>query len=79
LEETAGSIFEVVHLKMKAASFFETSAPIYQWTWYYVLIYSTLPSEIKNVKSIRKFKTLLSNFLLERNFYSVEEFVTVDF
>jgi hypothetical protein len=43
-----------------------------------VLIYNKLPSEIKSVKSIIKFKKILSNFLLEKNFYLVEEFMTVD-
>jgi hypothetical protein len=44
-----------------------------------VLIYNKLPSEIKSVQSIRKFKKLLSSFLLEKSFYSMEEFMTVDF
>jgi hypothetical protein len=43
-----------------------------------VLVYSKLPSEIKSVKSIIKFKKVLRNFLLEKSFYSVEEFMTVD-
>jgi hypothetical protein len=44
-----------------------------------VCIYNKLPSEIKSVQSIRKFKKLLSSFLLGKSFYSVEEFMTVDF
>jgi hypothetical protein len=44
-----------------------------------VLIYNKLPSEIKSVKSISKFRKLLSNFLFENSFYSMEEFMTVDF
>jgi hypothetical protein len=43
-----------------------------------VLVYNKLPSEIKSVKSIITFKKILSNFLLEKSFYSVEEFMTVD-
>jgi hypothetical protein len=31
-----------------------------------VLVYNKLPSEIKSVKSIIKFKKILSNFLLEK-------------
>jgi hypothetical protein len=42
-----------------------------------VLVYNKLPSKIKSVKSIIKFKKILSNFLLEKSFYSVEEFMTV--
>jgi hypothetical protein len=41
------------------------------------LIYNKLPSEIKSVQSIRKFRKLLSSFLLEKSFYSLEEFMTV--
>jgi hypothetical protein len=44
-----------------------------------VLVYNKLPSEIKNVKSIIKFKKILINFLLEKSCYSVEAFTTVDF
>jgi hypothetical protein len=44
-----------------------------------VLIYNKLPSEIISVQSIRKFKKLLSSFLLEKSSYSVEEFMMVDF
>jgi hypothetical protein len=44
-----------------------------------VLVYNKLPSEIKSIKSIIKFKMTLRNFLLEKSFYSVEEFMTVDF
>jgi hypothetical protein len=44
-----------------------------------VLIYNKLPSEIKSVQSIRKFKKLLSSLLLEKNFYSMEEFMMADF
>jgi hypothetical protein len=43
-----------------------------------VLIYIKLPSESKSVRSIIKFKKILSNFLLEKSFYSVEEFMTVE-
>jgi hypothetical protein len=43
-----------------------------------VLVYNKLPSKIKSVKSIIKFKKMLRNFLLEKGFYSVEEFMTVD-
>jgi hypothetical protein len=43
-----------------------------------VLVYNKIPSEIKSVKSIMKFKKILRNFLLERSFYLVEEFMTVD-
>jgi hypothetical protein len=42
-----------------------------------VLVYNKLPSEIKSVMSIIKFKKILRNFLLEKS-YSVEEFMTVD-
>jgi hypothetical protein len=31
-----------------------------------------------SVKSIKKFKKILRNFLLEKSFYSVEEFMTAD-
>jgi hypothetical protein len=44
-----------------------------------VLIYNKVPSEMKSVQSIRKFKTLFSSFFLEKSFYWVEEFMTVDF
>jgi hypothetical protein len=44
-----------------------------------VLIYNKVPSEIKSVQSIRKFKKLLSSFLLEKSFYLVEEFMMADF
>jgi hypothetical protein len=43
-----------------------------------VLVYNKLLSEIKSVKSIIKFKKIFRNFLLEKSFYSVEEFMTVD-
>jgi hypothetical protein len=43
-----------------------------------VLVYNKLPSKIKSVKSIIKFKKILRNFLLENSFYSVEEFMTVN-
>jgi hypothetical protein len=43
-----------------------------------VLVYNKLPSKIKSVKSVIKFKKIVSNFLLEKSFYSVEEFITVD-
>jgi hypothetical protein len=42
-----------------------------------VLIYNKLPSEIKSVKSIIRFRKVLSKFLLEESFYSVEEFMMV--
>jgi hypothetical protein len=35
-----------------------------------LLIYNKLPSEIKSVQSIRKFKKLLSSFLLEKFLFS---------
>jgi hypothetical protein len=41
-----------------------------------VIIYNKQPSEIKSVKSIIKFKKILSNFLREKSFYSAEEFMT---
>jgi hypothetical protein len=41
-----------------------------------VLIYNKVPSEIKSVKSIIKFKKILSNFLLEKTYYLVEEYMT---
>jgi hypothetical protein len=44
-----------------------------------VLVYTKLHSEIKSDKSIIKFKKILRNFLLEKSFYSVEEFMTVDY
>jgi hypothetical protein len=44
-----------------------------------VLICSKLSSEIKNIEPITKFKKILFNFLIEKSFYSVEEFTTVDF
>jgi hypothetical protein len=44
-----------------------------------VLIYNKIPSEIKSVQSRRKVQKLLSSFLHEKNFYWVEEFMTVDF
>jgi hypothetical protein len=44
-----------------------------------VHIYNKLPSEIKSIPSTRKFKKLLNSFLLEKGFYSVQEFMTVDF
>jgi hypothetical protein len=44
-----------------------------------VLIYNKLPSEIKSVKSIIKFTKLLNNFLLEKSFSSVKEFMAVAF
>ena len=31
-----------------------------------------------SVKGIMKFKKLLNKFLLEKNFYSVEEFMAID-
>jgi hypothetical protein len=42
-----------------------------------VLVYNKLPTDIKSVKSEIKFKKILRNFLLEKSFYSVEEFMTV--
>jgi hypothetical protein len=44
-----------------------------------VLVYNKLPNKIKSVKSIIKFKKILSNFLLEKSIYLVEEFMTVDY
>jgi hypothetical protein len=43
-----------------------------------VLIYNKLSNEIKSIKYITKFKKILTNFLLEKSFYSVEEFVTTN-
>jgi hypothetical protein len=44
-----------------------------------VLLYNKLPSDIKRVGWIMKFKKMLVYFLLEKSFYAVEEFVTIDF
>jgi hypothetical protein len=44
-----------------------------------VHIYNKLSSEIKGIKSTTLFKQTLTEFLLERTFYSVEEFMTADF
>ena len=44
-----------------------------------VHIYNKLSSEIKGIKSTTLFKKTLTEFLLERTFYSVEEFMTADF
>jgi ASC-1-like (ASCH) protein len=44
-----------------------------------VLIYNRLPSEIKDIKSTTLFKKTLTKSLLEKSFYSVEEFMTADF
>jgi len=43
-----------------------------------VLIYYKLSHEIKSVKCVMKFKKILIGFLLEKSFYSVEPFMTVD-
>jgi hypothetical protein len=43
-----------------------------------VLVYNKLPSKIKSVKVHNKIQKILRNFLLEKSFYSVEEFMTVD-
>jgi len=43
-----------------------------------VLIFNKLFSKIKNIKPIRKFKKILFNFLIEKIFYSMEEFMTMD-
>ena len=43
-----------------------------------VLIYDKLAHEIKSFKCIIKFKKILINFLLEKSFYSVEEFMIND-
>jgi hypothetical protein len=43
-----------------------------------VLIYNKLPHEIKVLYCITKFKKILINFLHEKSFYSVEEFMTND-
>jgi hypothetical protein len=39
-----------------------------------VLVYNKLPSEVKSVKSIIKFKKILSNYVREKSLYLVEEF-----
>jgi hypothetical protein len=44
-----------------------------------VLIYNRLPSEIKDIKSTTLFKKTLTKFLLEKSFYSVEEFMAANF
>jgi CRISPR/Cas system CMR subunit Cmr6 (Cas7 group RAMP superfamily) len=44
-----------------------------------VLIYNKLPSEIKGIKSTTLFKKTLTEFFLEKSFYSVEEFMTENF
>jgi hypothetical protein len=44
-----------------------------------VHIYHKLSSEIKGIKSRTLFTKTLTEFLLERTFYSVEEFMTADF
>lgn len=36
--------------------------------------YNRLPSTIKNIKNLRKFKYELQSFLLKRNFYSMSEY-----
>ena len=41
-----------------------------------VLIYNKLSSEIKSINSTTQFKKILTKFLLEKSFYSVEEFMT---
>jgi hypothetical protein len=44
-----------------------------------VNIYNKLSSEIKGIKSTALFEKTLTEFLLERTFYSVEEFMTANF
>jgi hypothetical protein len=41
-------------------------------------IYYKLSFEIKSVKCIIKFKKMLIGFLVEKTFYSVELFMTID-
>ena len=43
-----------------------------------MLIYNRLCNEIKSAVCIMKFKKMLINFLLDKSFYSVEEFMTFD-
>jgi hypothetical protein len=43
-----------------------------------VLLYNKQPSEIKSVRLTIKFKKMFINFLLEKSFYAVEEFITTD-
>jgi len=43
-----------------------------------MFMYIKLSNEIKSVTCIMKFKKILINFLLENNFYSGEEFVTIE-
>ena len=43
-----------------------------------VLMYNKLSSETKSIKSTTKFKKILTKFLLENSFYSVEEFMTAN-
>jgi hypothetical protein len=43
-----------------------------------MLIFDKLSSEIKNIEPIMKFKEILCTFLIEKSFYSIEEFMTMD-
>jgi len=43
-----------------------------------VLIFNKLSSKFKNIEPITKFKKILFNLLMEKSFYSVEEFTTMD-
>jgi hypothetical protein len=43
-----------------------------------MLIYNNMSSEIKSIKSTTQFKEILTKFLLENSFYSVEEFMTAN-
>ena len=43
-----------------------------------VLIFNKLSSEITNTELVMNFKKILFNFLIEKSFYSVEEFMTTD-
>lgn len=44
-----------------------------------VLTFSKLYSEIKNIEPVMKCKKMWFNFLIEKSFYLVEEFMTVDY
>jgi hypothetical protein len=43
-----------------------------------MLLYYKLSHEIKSVKCIMKLKKILIGFLLEKSFYSLEPFITLD-
>lgn len=39
-----------------------------------ITIFNKIPDNIKNIKSLKHFKNKLKTFLIERNFYSLDEF-----